>query len=205
VWAITARHQDVLVRLFVSAMESENESLALRLVGSGDLDVAAGAPLPRHTAGAHESNLPLAPPLQHTVTARRVAVVRDMVTGGTNVERRVNSDCAEVTAAGHAIVANDVDTLGVLRDVGASLAVLGEMTRLEPSKVKVATAVLSVALSAVQYAVVGEEFALRALASGWDRRDGDEHGVWGIGCIDAGRGFILERSLPGESPPRLLI
>jgi hypothetical protein len=130
VWAITAPHQDILQRLFLSAMESENEALALRLVGCGDLDVAAGATLPRHTAGAqHEGNLPAAPPLQHAVPARRVAVVRAMVTGGTNVERRVNSGCAEVTAAGHAIVAHDVDKLGVLRDVGASLAVLGETTR----------------------------------------------------------------------------
>jgi hypothetical protein len=76
---------------------------------------------------------------------------------------------------------------------------------LEPSKVKVATAVLSVVLSAVQNAVVGEEFALRALASGWDRGDGDADGVWGIGCVDAEWIFFLERSLPGESPPRLLI
>jgi hypothetical protein len=96
---------------------------------------------PGHTAGTREGNLPPAPPLQHAVTARRVAVVRAMVVGGANVERRVNRGCGEVSAACHAIVVRDVDMLGVLREVGVSLAVDGDVTRLAPSKMTVLSAV----------------------------------------------------------------
>jgi hypothetical protein len=55
---------------------------------------------------------------QLSIFAYSIAIVRAMVAGGANVERRVDSGCGEVTVAGPAIMAGDVDMVDMLREVG---------------------------------------------------------------------------------------
>jgi hypothetical protein len=104
-----------------------------------------------------------------------------LAAAGANVERRVDSGCEEGTAAGHAIVAGDVDMVGMLREVGVPGSSWGgdEVGAVE---VAVTTAVLSTVLSTVQHAVVvNSSRCMRWLLDGAGEETVTSMGVWGNG------------------------